>query len=307
MNNILIFQNRPGIGDCIIFLSAIHEIARKNQGAKIFLVTKKRSKARELLKDDPYIKNILYSDENEKRHKIKVLKYLYLWKDLHKIKFIKSYIFHHSFGHYFLCKILNIKHIFHYGFIKKNENICKKIYISILKWLNIKNYNSSAKIFLEKIQKNNKNNLIIGIGSSGLSRRWDMKNFVKLINLINKKKYNFYIVAGKNESEEAKILIKKLKHKVKIKSLCSKKIYEILTYIKNSKLYIGTDSAFMHISAALGVKSFGLFGDTPTNYAEYSKKIFPIIPLGYSTITHKSNAMNKISAEHVYSKIKKFI
>ena len=307
MNNILVFQNRPGIGDCVIFLSAIHKIAKENPGRKILLVTKKRSNAKELLKDDIYIKNIWYIDEYKKKYKIKIIKYFNLWKNLKKTKFEKSYIFHYSFGHYLLCKILNIKHIYHYGFIKKNENICKKIYASVVRWLNIKDFNASTKIFLKKTKKYNKNNIMIGIGSSGLSRRWDIENFIKLINLINKKKYNYYIVAGKNESKDANVLINKLKNKVKIKSLCSKKIYEILTYIKNSKLYVGTDSAFMHVSAALNVKSFGLFGDTPTNYAEYSKKIFPITPLGYKIINHNSNAMSKITAEHVYDKIKKFI
>lgn len=304
MSNILVFQNRPGIGDAVIFLSSIHVIAKKNKLSSVFLITKERSRSKDLLRDDRYIKNILYSDPVKT---IKILKYFYLWRNLKKIKFKKAYIYHYSLGHYILCKILGIKQIYHYGFIKKNENISKKIYLTTLKWFKIKKFNSTSKIFLKKKTNNNKNNIIIGIGSSGLSRRWDLSNFIELIKLINKKKYKFYLVAGKNEEGDANILVNKLKNQCNIFSLCSENIYDVLGYIKQSKIYLGTDSAFMHISAALGVKSFGLFGDTPTNYAEYSKKIFPIIPPGYTAITHNSNAMSKISVEHVYNKVKKFI
>ena len=86
-----------------------------------------------------------------------------------------------------------------------------------------------------------------------------------------------------------------------------KKFEKVDIGIKNSKIYVGTDSAFMHLSAALKVKSFGLYGDTPVNYAEYSDFIIPILPIGYETISHDSNAMEKISADHVYSQISDFI
>ena len=72
-------------------------------------------------------------------------------------------------------------------------------------------------------------------------------------------------------------------------------------------MYVGTDSAFMHLSAGLGVKSFGLFGDTPTNYSEYSNLIEPIIPEGYTNIGHDSKAMNDITIEKVCNKVENFI
>ena len=52
MKHILIIQTRPGIGDLCIFLSSMHQIAKKHPNSKITLITKKRSKADEILKDD---------------------------------------------------------------------------------------------------------------------------------------------------------------------------------------------------------------------------------------------------------------
>ena len=88
MNKILIIQTRPGIGDTVLFLSAIHQIAKYNQKSKIYLVTKDRSKAKSLLKDDEYIKNILYVKNRNGRHiRDKLLKYFDLWDLLKHIKF----------------------------------------------------------------------------------------------------------------------------------------------------------------------------------------------------------------------------
>ena len=48
--------------------------------------------------------------------------------------------------------------------------------------------------------------------------------------------------------------------------------------IKNSDLYIGNDTGFMHISAGLGLKCIGLFFDSPAfSYVVTQKK------LGYYT------------------------
>ena len=65
MSNILIIQTRPGIGDLCIFLSSMHEIAKKNKDDKIFLLTKKRTQAKNILKDDLYIKNVFFIDREE--------------------------------------------------------------------------------------------------------------------------------------------------------------------------------------------------------------------------------------------------
>ena len=64
MKKILILQTRPGIGDLCIFLSAIHEIAKKNPEKEITLITTKRTKANEILENDPYIKKIIFLDND---------------------------------------------------------------------------------------------------------------------------------------------------------------------------------------------------------------------------------------------------
>ena len=215
---------------------------------------------------------------------------------------------HASPRYYFLGKSLGAREIFSYGLIKKNENISKKISEMTKKWLIIDDYNTNAEINININSKKNINNIIIGIGSSGMTRRWSKDKIISLITKINERKnYNFLLAAGISEKSLADQIIDKLNSKVVIESLCEKNIYDILSKIKNSKIYIGTDSAFMHLSAGLKVNSFGLFGDTPINYAEYSSYIFPILPLGYKSISHNSDAMDKISVDHVIKSVRNFI
>ncbi len=75
--------------------------------------------------------------------------------------------------------------------------------------------------------------------------------------------------------------------------------------IKNSDLYIGNDTGFMHISAGLGLKCIGLFFDSPAySYSGYTKKIEAITPLGKTiyTTTHNTNGKDRISFEEVVEK-----
>jgi len=308
VSNILIIQTRPGIGDLCIFLSSMHEIAKKNVGSDIFLLTKKRTQARNILADDKYIKNIIFTDRGEKDSKHSGIKgFFRLLNELKKFHFSKVYIMHASPRYILLGKFLKAKEIFSYGIIKKNENISKKIFEVTKNWLSINDYNTNAEVNINIINNSN-DNVIIGIGSSGITRRWSVDKIINLINKINEKKnYKFYLAAGMGEKLLADQIIKNLNNKVIIESLCEKNIYDVLTKIKNSKIYIGTDSAFMHLSAALKIKSFGLFGDTPTNYADYSSYIYPILPSGYKSISHNSDAMSKITVDHVMNCVSNYI
>lgn len=300
MNNIVIFQTRPGIGDMCIFLPTIEQIFYKFPNSKITLITKKSSKAQNFLRAEFLnFDKIIYIDDL----KAKSSTFFSIIKFLKQNKFNAAFIMHYGLKYFFPCKISKIKNIYHYGFLKKKENISKKLKCITSKWLEISDYNSTTNIkYNGEVQDGKK--ILIGIGSSGASRRWATEKFIKLIKKINDVyKYDFFILAGKQEKNISDEIIQNCPA-IKIHSLCDKEIYGTFKFIKKSIIYIGTDSAFMHLSGALGVLSFGLFGDTPTNYVEYSRNIIPIIPKNFKNISHKSNAMDKIDVEWVYENIK---
>ena len=138
----------------------------------------------------------------------------------------------------------------------------------------MKNINYECKLFFPK-NNENKNNIIIGIGGSGPTKKWKINNYLSLINKLNKKYIDSkFIIAGGAEDIENFQFLKKNFNKKNLLSLCNLNIEEAISFIVSSKMYIGNDTGFMHISGMLGVKTFGLFGDTPINYAEYNKLKF---------------------------------
>lgn len=295
----LIIQARPGIGDLCIFLPAIHEIAKNDISFDIDLITKKRTAAKETLKYDPYIKNIFFLDDFKN-------------SNLNLLKFIKNnsyesvYIFHYGIRYPIVCKLAGVKKIYFYGWFKKKESIVEKSQKACKKWLNNAQYKFLYKINRPKLITK-KNNIILGIGGSGPTKKWPTENFIRLINQIsNVKKYTFLLAGGPEEEAIAAQLINSLPN-INIISTCDKSIEESIDLIEDAKLYIGNDTGFMHISAGLEIPSFGLFGDTPANYADYTSKITSITPHDILTVTHGSLAMNKISVENVMLKIKGII
>jgi len=308
MNKALIIQTRPGVGDLCMFLPYIQQIYESNKELEITLITKKRTAAKQILKYEKSIKEIIYlEDENLKINKSKINNFFKLINFIKKNNYSKIYIMHFSLFWFLVAKISRIKNIYTYGVFKKNVDIYLNALEKNKKWLNNNSLTSQTIISWPVSNKNN-NQIIIGIGSSGPTKKWPTENYISLIKKINNKNIKFYLAGGNNEIENSIANeIKKNLTENKIESLCSLSIEEIMPIINSSKLYIGNDTGFMHLSAGLNLPSIGLFGDTPLSYANYNKNIFPIIPENFKTVGHNSMAMNKITVEQVLTKAKEFI
>lgn len=294
---ICIIQNRPGIGDMCIFLPAIHNISNYYK-SKIILITKKRSKAKEFLYQDPHIKEIIYIEDIKKNSDSKLYKYLA------KFQFDKIFIMHFGFKlyvHSFLAKIKDIKF---YGIFKRKVSITGFLKYKLKKWLSLKDLDFECKIYFNK-KKINKNKIIVGIGGSGENKKWLIQNYIDLINIIYKKnnKLSFIIAGGENELNDYKKIRENIPSQIELIPLNHLSIKDSLIHLTGAKLYVGNDTGFMHLCGMLGVTSFGLFGDTPTDYINYNKNLRAIIPESYNYISHDSSAMSKIKYEYVFSQI----
>jgi heptosyltransferase-2 len=211
-----------------------------------------------------------------------------------------------------ISKITGIKSISQYPLFRKKDNIV-----------------TSAKIFTENeigeivstqpelIVNDNKvieakqkfskefKHICLGISASGPTKRWDIKNFIKLcVNINARTPSKFYLAAGNNDKDLIdQFLNSELsKNCISFKNL---KISETLPIIKNCNLYIGNDTGWLHISSALGVKCLALFMDSPVQaYGKYSKNIELIVPEGETeeTTTHDTLGAGKISFEKVFNK-----
>jgi len=115
--------------------------------------------------------------------------------------------------------------------------------------------------FLKKYKLEKGNYILIHPGASPEweTKRWLPERFAELADiLIEKGEKVVFIGKGREEIEE---IIKKMKNKP-LNLSDETNISQLIFIIKNSKVVITTDSAPLHIGAASGVKTIGIFGPT---------------------------------------------
>ena len=310
---VLVIQPKIGMGDMVIYLPYIHAISKKYQ-TPISILVKENSRAYQLLSEDKYIKEILILDrtKNNSGNHDGLLGFFRLSKDLKLKKFDKVFIFNSSLRYLLISKLTGIKSISQYPLFRKKDNIVTSAKIFTENEIGeivstqpelIVNENKAKEAKL-KFSKEFKH-ICLGISASGPTKRWDIKNFIKLcINVNARTPSKFYLAAGNNDKDLIdEFLNSELSNNcISFKDL---KISETLPIIKNCNLYIGNDTGWLHISSALGVKCLALFMDSPVKaYGKYSKNIELILPEGETeeTTTHDTLGAGKISFEKVFNK-----
>ena len=299
---VLIIQAKMGIGDMIIYLPYIHAISKKYKKSVSILV-KDNSRAKELLADDSQIDEIITLKE-EMDGMSGIFK---LTNELKKRNFDKIFIFNSSLRYNLIARFAGIKSIYQYPLFRSKDNIMLSAKIFTEDIIN-EVVSTEPNLVIKKTDNNldkNFKRICLGISASGPTKRWDINNYIKLAEKINKKiRCKFYIAGGKNDID----LINKFKNSsVGKNSLSFEKmtIKETLQIISNCDLYIGNDTGWAHISVALKVKALTIFCDSPVAaYGSYSSKMITVEPEGVmkGTTTHDTLGKDKISFEEVYYK-----
>ena len=118
-----------------------------------------------------------------------------------------------------------------------------------------------------------KQNIIVinpGAGGKKYSIRWPKDKFIKLIDRLPNK-FKIVIVGSKHEIALSNQIKRKTNKKPLI--LTGKTNLNQLAYLLEiAQVVISNDTGTMHLAAAMGTKTIGLFGpDTPVRYAPFNK------------------------------------
>ena len=310
---VLVIQPKIGMGDMVIYLPYIHAISKKYE-TPISILVKQNSRAHQLLNEDKHIKEIITLDrlKNKSGSHDGISGFFKLSNQLKSKRFDRVFIYSSSVRYFLISKVAGIKKISQYPLFRKKDNIVTsaKIFtenelgeiVSTQPKLNINEdkVNRTKQRFSKEFK-----HICMGISASGHTKRWDIKNFVKLCISINAKTPSkFYLAAGNNDKSLIDQLINSEIGK-NCESFQNLKIKDTLPIIKNCNLYVGNDTGWLHISSALNIKCLALFMDSPVQaYGKYSKNISVIVPEGETeeTTIHDTLGADKISFEKVLYK-----
>jgi len=299
----LVIIKSMGIGDLVILSANIHAISKATNN-KVVVLAQKNTRASEILKYDPHVSEVL---ELDKKGFFNILK-----KIRHR-KFDQSYIYSDSLRLYLISKLSNIKENFQYKlFSKSGKNFFKTAKEFTEKSLS-NEINHESKIFwnANEIQNAKKKfgindktkNIVCGISASGPTKRWNIENYINLFeNINNKFPCKFFIAAGPKDRD----LVKKIMNssiKDKCISFSEMTIAETIPVISACQCYIGNDTGWAHISAALNLKSLYLFCDSPSEaYGKWRSNIRIVVPKGLLVCEHNTRGKDKISFDEVLMK-----
>ena len=326
MKKICIVYTHHKLGDLIWQLPYIKAISQHHQ-TNIDLIVREKTQAQNILKDLKHINQIFYNDFR---------KGLFYWIDVFKLtKIFKSekydfvYILDKVNKPAIAAKFAKIQNIIGPGFKNQKKWLTVKNFLDeedlklnysersqkLLKInsINIEDKYPNLEIDIERLKKNNADlifdgrKIAFGVDSFEDYKMWYEEDFIELADLLsNKKLFDYiYLVCSPEKSHIAKKIISESNKNYFID--CSNKdLQGIILAIKNSDFFLGNNSGPLNLSAALGVKTFGLIANDPVSELKYSK-IEPITPPGYidNIWTRKREGMKKLRPNDVFEQIKK--
>ena len=317
---IICIQQRPGIGDLILFSGFMRSIASK-YNCPVSILIKTNTKADQILKNDKDFDQIIFIDRNSnKTGSHDGLGFFSLVREIKKHKFDKAFIFNSSLRYRLLAILSGIKEIHQYTLGLKKDNVinsAKKLTEKVLgeqvstePIINVDQDLVDTAKTKYNISKEYKN-IVLAPSASGDDKVWFIDRFIATCEKLNAvKPCKFYLAAGKND----KHLIDKIMNSSIGKNCISFEnltIGETLPIIKNCDGYLGNDTGFLHLSCALGLKCIAIFFNSPVkSYGTYSKNIICVIPEGEtleSTVHDLPLGRERISVEAVYNEAIKLL
>ena len=323
---ICIIYSHHKLGDLIWQLPYIKAISN-HHNKQIDLIVREKTQAKEILKDLNYINLIHYNNFRKK---------IFYWIDVFKLKKIFT---NEIYSHIYIldkinkpavaAKLAGIKNIIGPGIKRQKIWLTNKNFLEDKDWylsyseqsqkllklndININDIYPHIEIkpsSLEKLKKNfcyKGKKIAFGVDSFEDYKMWYEENFIELANKFYENKFfdYIYLVCGKDKQHIVKDIIAKSQKKYFID--CSDlKLIDIIGVIKDSDFFVGNNSGPLNLAAALNVKSFGLFANTPISQLKFSK-VIPLVPENYADNQFIKNRkeMKKLTTDKVFQDITK--
>ncbi len=275
---ILVIQPLPGIGDLLWFDAHMQTLAENTPTKRVSLMTKKRSAAKEIFKNSPYVEDIFWVDPNGT---------VTLWnlvKELRKNAFTEVWILHTSWKYTLAAYLSRIPNIYGYGkgwtkFLLSGKKLTsqelkfhaigratvllKKNGIPLKKDPKISTSEVLKNVIKKNFSKIKHPWIVLGIGGSDPQRKWPTASFINLAEWLKSQKASVFILGGKNERTEARSITHKVKDTHAITDLS---LSEVIAFLDLCDGFIGNDTGTLNMAATLNKPTIGLFLTSFLNY-----------------------------------------
>ena len=326
--NICIVYTHHKLGDLIWQLPYIKAIS-DHHGENVDLIVREKTQAQNIFKDIKHIDSIFYNNFR---------KGLYYWIDVFKLKKIFSkneykyvYLLDKVNKPAIAAKLSGIKNIIGPGLGNQKKWLTVDKYLSEEDWklsyseqsqkflkinsIKLESLFPKIEVDIKRFQKKNSDLMVngkkiaFGVDSFEDYKMWFEEDFVELADLLYEKKiFDFiYLICGPDKSHIAKKIISLSKKNYFI-DCSSKDLQGVILALKNSQFFVGNNSGPLNLSAALGLKTFGLIANDPISELKYSK-IEIIKPDNYDDESRCRDriGMKKLKLQKVYQEIIKKI
>ncbi len=323
---VAIVQPLPGLGDMIWHLPHIAAIARHTLGGRVTLVAKPSSQAEELLASEQAVADILWLNRNPReghgRHDgLSGLSGLArLVGALRARRFDSAVLLHHSRTLAFALCSAGIANRFGYGHVLQRPFLNRRPYLTaaVLRhtpyqqasaWLAAAGWSPAAsepviavgapaRQAVERRLAGRPGRLVaLGLGSSEAAKQWGTPHFTALCNLLLAAGWPVVVAIG--GPAEAAMIDQLARACPAVVPAAGWRLGEVGALLERAAFYVGNDTGVMNLAAAVGCRSYGLFGSTTP--LAHSRHIVPVVPP--DACTDRPGGMARISPAAVIAAI----
>ena len=313
---VAVAQPLPGIGDMIWHLPHIRAIAA-HVGGPVTLIAKPRSAADQIFGGERTVRDVFWLDRNPEgrtgRHD-GVFGWPRLVRSLRARGFEAIYVLHHSKSLACLAMLAGIPARYGYGygtqrlFLNRPPWLPASVYAEhpfdqASQWLRAAGIPmAEAEPILPVTEAAmaavrgragvvGTRPITLGIGSSEPYKQWGAARYAALADALAPRPV--ILVGGKAEAALA-AEIQALARDARPALAIGWTLEEVAALFSLSAYYIGNDTGVMNMAAAVGLRTYGLFGGVPPFH--HSSRIVPILPPGGVS---KADGMARLTVEQV--------
>ena len=171
----------------------------------------------------------------------------------------------------------------------------------VKKITNNKNINFKPILRKNKIQKDT---VGIIIAASGIEKRWQISNYIEIINFLKKENFKkFLIISGMDQADDERIIKDKFNNELEFIFSSDKKIKDIIPYLKSCKFCVGNDTGFSHLSVNFDIETVIIYGDCPPQ--NYSNLIYNVDI--HESVIRSATSIHSIKFDKVTKEILKLL